>query len=428
MKTHHAQAALTVSLIAAMLAPGLAAGQQGVTPPSTSAAPSDFRVLMITFNPIIESQGGVRLTQLMGWNDPAASTSQYMADLAVASHGYVAYTLVTSLVIDDIPRKLDGFDYTDQTYLTCLANTSTCHMPDTVDYGKIFQDFDICARVATDGIDEVWLWGGPYFGYWEYNVRGPSLNITPENIPLCGNKTLYVMGFNYERGNPEMIEDFGHRTEGVLATHIAHGNWQQNEANEWNKFSLVAAPVSGYPYGHCGNVHYPPNGLSDYDWGNTRYVQSDCADYANYPQLTGTFAPVNCTAWGCNGYDYIRWWLYHLPHAGGTIDGNRNDWWRYVVDYDYALCPLTDPNCDGIVSVADVEQVASAWNCAAGQPCYRIHLDLNGDRVVDVADIASVAVRWGCTDAAACYRRQASARDTQRRSMTSWQTAADNRP
>ena len=22
-------------------------------------------------------------------------------------------------------------------------------------------------------IDEVWLWGGPYFGYWEYNVRGP---------------------------------------------------------------------------------------------------------------------------------------------------------------------------------------------------------------------------------------------------------------
>lgn len=33
-----------------------------VPPP---AAPSDFKVLMINFNPIIEAQGGVRLTQLI---------------------------------------------------------------------------------------------------------------------------------------------------------------------------------------------------------------------------------------------------------------------------------------------------------------------------------------------------------------------------
>lgn len=373
--------------------------------PSPAAVPSDFKVLMINFNPIIESQGGVRLTQLMGWGNPATLTSQYVDDLNVASHGYVAYDVVTSLLVDDIPRKLDGFDYTDATYLACIANPATCHMPDTVDYGRIFQDFDICTRVAQDGIDEVWLWGGPYFGYWEYNVRGPSLNITPENIPLCGDKTLFVMGFSYERGNAEMLEDFGHRSEGVLSAQIAHGNWQQNEANEWNKYTLVAAPISSYPYGHCGNIHYPPNGLSDYDWGNLRIVQSDCDDWYNYPQLTGAFASLNCTAWGCNGYSYIRWWLHHLPHAGGAIDGNRNDWWRYVVDYDYALCPMHDPDCDGVVSVADVQAVAARWNCAAGDPCYQIHLDLNGDRQIGVADITPVADRWGCGEGSSCYGR-----------------------
>jgi hypothetical protein len=28
-------------------------------------------------------------------------------------------------------------------------------------------------------------------------ISSPSLNILPENIPLCGDKTLYVMGFSY---------------------------------------------------------------------------------------------------------------------------------------------------------------------------------------------------------------------------------------
>jgi hypothetical protein len=367
------------------------------------AFPSDFKVLMINFNPIIESAGGVRLTELKGWHDPASLTAQYISDATVASHGYISYQVVTSFEVDDIPRKMDGFDYSDESYLLCIDNPATCHMPDTVDYGQIFEDFDICTRVEQDGIDEVWLWGGPYFGYWEYNLRGPFLNITPENIPLCGPKTLYVMGFNYERGNAEMLEDLGHRAEGVLVAHIADGNWQQNEANEWNKFSLVAAPVSTYLYGHCGNVHYPPNGLSDYDWGNLRYVQSDCDDWYNYPDLGNNFVSLNCTTWGCNGYSYISWWLQHLPHAGGTMDGHRNDWWRYVVDYDYALCPMHDPECDRMVTVVDIQLVAAAWNCASEDACYQLHLDLNGDRLVDILDIITVADRWGCVDGSDCY-------------------------
>jgi hypothetical protein len=303
--------------------------------PRSQATATDFKVFEIVFDPIIEAQGGARLTQLKGWAEPSNIDTQYITDIRTASHNYVQYSL-QRVVVDAIPPKKDGFHYTDSSYLQCLQNTTTCHMPDTVDYGKIFQDYAICDKVLNQGISEVWLWGGPYFGYWEYNVRGPRIAITPENIPQCGDKTLFVMGFNYERGLTEMLHNFGHRAEGILAQVIARGIWQQNEANDWNSFSLVAAPVSSAPYGHCGNVHYPPNGLSDYDYGNQRFVSSDCDDWLNYPNRTNTYKTINCEEWGCSGHGYHWWWLYRLPHAAGTTNGYLNDWWRYVVDYDNA--------------------------------------------------------------------------------------------
>lgn len=323
----------------------------------------------IIYNPIIEAEGDKTLIELKNWNDPVTLDAQHIADVDTASHGDVNYLIVDRYQIDDFPRKLDGFDYDDNTYLACLSNTSTCHQPDTVDYGRIFEDFDICTRVLTDSISEVWLWGGPYFGYWEYNVRGPSINITPENIPLCGNKTIYVMGFNYERGNPEMLEDMGHRTEGILAKEIADDNWQQNEDNDWNKFSLVAAPVSTYPYGHCGNVHYPPNGTSDYDWANTWQVSSDCDDWYNYPTLSDDFVTLNCEAWGCDGYDYKKWWLHHLPHASGIKDGHINDWWCYVMDYEAATRSQESP---GDVTIATGEEISISLDWSPNSSGYDV--------------------------------------------------------
>lgn len=155
-------------------------------------------MLEIVFDPTIEAQGGMGLTQLKGWTDPSSVDAQYVADIQVASHDYVQYS-IQRVVVDAIPQKMDGFQYRDSSYLQCLQDTTTCHMPDTVDYQKIFQDYDICTKVLSQWVSEVWLWGGPYFGYWEYNVKGPSLAITPENIPQCGNKTVLVMGFSYER-------------------------------------------------------------------------------------------------------------------------------------------------------------------------------------------------------------------------------------
>lgn len=79
--THPSLKMLTAVLLVALLSPGLASGsieqpaRDVISDSVTQAAPSDFKVLMITFNPTIESQGGVRLTQLMGWLELRCGTS-----------------------------------------------------------------------------------------------------------------------------------------------------------------------------------------------------------------------------------------------------------------------------------------------------------------------------------------------------------------
>lgn len=283
------------------------------------------RVLLIIFNPIIKSQGNKKLTQVKNWNDPVSLTNQYISDLYEVSNGFTDYKIKSKMEINDIPVKLDGFKYTEESYLNCLSNPSTCHQPDMVDYGKIFQKNNVCNLVKAMGISEVWLWGGPYFGYYEWNVKGPKMDLWSVNLPNCG-KTTYVMGFNYERGVGEMLEDFGHRTEGILTQVIANGNWQKNEDNEWNKFSL-------YPK-HCGNVHYGPNSVSDYDWSNQNYVSSNCDDWYTYPTLSGNYKNINCTQWGCDMRGHHKWWLKHLPKTTGTTNGKLNNWWQYMVNLD----------------------------------------------------------------------------------------------
>jgi hypothetical protein len=273
------------------------------------------KVFLLIYNPIINGQ---KLTLRQGWNNPDTITNSLLADFGSVSNGYVNYVVAERIEIDGIPAKYDsGFVYTDEQYINCLTNSSLCHMPDGVDYAKIFSDFGICNK----NIDEVWLWGGPYFGYQEF---------IPVNF--CG-PTQFVMGFNYERGVGEAWHDFGHRMEHVGISRVATGAWVQDETNEWNKFSLISS--------HCGNVHYPPGTNLDqieYNYFKTSPVNSDCDGYLNYP--TGPFvsAPITCSAWGCSAEGYMKWWLRHIPSKPGTtpVSGKTiyNNWWKYYAYYD----------------------------------------------------------------------------------------------
>lgn len=300
------------------------------------AVPVVKNVLVLEFNPIIESWGNQRLTALKNWNSPLQLEQAYIEDIHSVSGKVMNYHIVDRQVVDDIPIKFDGFDYTDETYLACLGNSQNCHQPDLVNYLDILNQFDVCGKRNRGEIDELWIWGGPYFGYWEAVMAGPNAFNTnaPPIIGSACAKDMHIMGFNYERGVPEMLEDMGHRVEGTMR-HV-YGSWQPVETHAWNRFTLRDIDISGQS--GCGNVHYGPNSQSDYDWGNTRFVTSSCEDWGNYPNLTGEAENFNCVRWGCNGYQYKKWWLAHLPkYRGLAPDGKLNNWWDYVQDYREAL-------------------------------------------------------------------------------------------
>lgn len=114
-----------------------------------------------------------------------------------------------------------------------------------------------------------------------------------------------------------------------------YGRWDYTvpleRMNTWERFTLYDKVAPGNA--GCGNVHFAPNSERDYDWGNQRYVWSNCDDWLNYPNLTGKKRLVNCDEWG--GGDiraHHRWWLNHLPKAPGLApDGKLANWWKYVL-------------------------------------------------------------------------------------------------
>ncbi|MEW6358112.1 MAG: hypothetical protein AB1696_17395 [Planctomycetota bacterium] len=292
------------------------------------------KVLVINFDP---SCGRAPLHEAARWNDPRKLTKEYIADVKKCSGGYVQYQVTEWKDVNNFPVLKDGFRYTAKQYMDCLQSGKGWHDPDNVDYVAIIKEFDLAKRVEEREIDEVWLWGGPYFGYWESTMAGKGAywcNSGPVEGVECP-RIFVIMGFNYERGVGEMLEDLGHRTENILAK--VFGRWDNlkpmEELNAWERFTLIDKHRPGHAA--CGNVHYAPNSESDYQWGNQRKVLSSGDDWLHYPRLTGKKRLVNCTEWG-NGdcREHHRWWFRHLPRASGRTDGKLNNWWDYVIDFN----------------------------------------------------------------------------------------------
>lgn len=325
-----------------------------VHPPAPPVRPITIKVIVLNYDPILRTKGNQRLSRFMGWHDPRQMTPQVVEALREASGGYVRYQIVEFIDVDAFPVKRDGFCYDEKSFLEMWADRSKAHQPDSVSYAAIFQQFRLKERVQREGVQEVWLWGAPYFGWDEYAMKIPGDRTyfqtdnpwfyRPYDIPDCG-KTVWVMGWNYERGVAEAIHSFGHRCEGILSLTVGQGTWdhQKSPENIWNRFTRVAKEFPNDA--QVGNIHYAPNSKSDYDYANKETVLSAADDWLNYPRLTGNKAPVNCESWGGPDYhlNYMKWWHARLPRAPGQTNGFYNNWWEYIVNYDEAVRRLPPP-------------------------------------------------------------------------------------
>lgn len=298
--------------------------------PATLPEPVYPKVLMITHNPVLRTQGGKTLKQYFNWNDPLALAQGYIHDVRECSFGYANYQIVEHVIVDEYPIKRDGFRYTEQSYLDAW-NRHQFHQPDGVDYHELVRQFRMIERVNNGEIDEVWLFGHPYGGYWESIMCGPGAfwcNAPPLDRTDHANRRFVIMGFNFERGVGEMLEDLGHRAESILYKVFdgIHG-----ESNLFDRFTRY--DKKNPAQAEVGNVHFAPNSLRDYDWGNTNPVLSRCDTWYNFPDLSGEPRFVDCAEWGHGDIRaHHRWWFTHFPHIKGETLGVSWNWWEYIID------------------------------------------------------------------------------------------------
>lgn len=290
---------------------------------------------MLNFDPIVKSEGGKRLHEVFKWGNPKELAAGYQGDVEKASGGFIKFKIVEWRDLDVYPTKTDGFHYDEATFLAAWRTKKGFHDPDGTDYERMAKDNGVVALVDSGKIDEVWMFGAPYFGFWESAMAGPgAFEINGgvyEKVP--SKRAFAVMGFNYERGVAEMVHDLCHRTEATMSR--VYGGWRVEElTTNWAKFAANFAQSNGVAA--VGTCHWPPNSEKDYDYANPRTVQSSADDWLTYPKLTGATKPVNRETWGGPDYhrNYLQWWFQRLPHAPGVnADGRLNNWWKYVFDY-----------------------------------------------------------------------------------------------
>ena len=305
-----------------------------VIPADNTTEPTQIttnRVLLIVYDPIMDVASGRKLSQTQGWHRPADLVTGFSADILQTSDGMARYEIVERIERDEFPAKTDGFRYSPSVYLDVMRGAVPPYMPQEADYEAILAEFNILERVANNEIDEVWLMGFPHAGFYESIMAGPQAfwcNAPAlKNTDLAGRRFI-VMGFSYERTVGEMLEAFTHRTESVMEKTFEK---TRGDDNLWHRFIRYEQKNPGQA--EMGNVHFAPNSERDYDWGNPRFVASNCHDWLNFPDFQGDVRQVNTREWG-NGDIRLhhQWWMKHIPHVAGRINGIHNNWWQYILD------------------------------------------------------------------------------------------------
>ena len=308
------------------------------------AEPAHIKVAVVYQNPIIYSAGGIRLHQKENWYNPKALVQQIIDVFAEATQGVVQFEVVEVLEDDTLFTLMNGHYVTPEEVATYLDepnwqslkdahNAGTLHF----DYNAMLNYYDFCSKREAGLIDEVWVYAWPYAGMYESQLTGDNA-FWWNSPPLRGNschQLLSIMGLNYERGLPEGVHSFGHRMESAIR-HI-YGRWDLHapDPNAWEIFTRIDKEIP--EMAHVGNIHFPPNGVKDYDYSNRTVVNTFADNWLRYPYLFNISRAVDCEEWGCTQLGYLRWWYAHIPRFKGVTDGVLNNWWHYFYDYEGAV-------------------------------------------------------------------------------------------
>ena len=199
---------------------------------------------------------------------------QYISTMIAASDNTLAYQVVIRKNIHDYPPLEDGRRYNDVTWAQAMADDKLAFRNQhggyvMADYVKIIQDLALLALIRDKVMDEVWMFGGPYFGFYESRMVGRgAFWCNAPGVEQTG-RLFVMMGYNYQRDVKEMVHDFGHRAESILGKQfnsMAFLNQLYGQqptpapANDFETFLL-----------QNGTTHRPPGG-ADYSQDELAWV------------------------------------------------------------------------------------------------------------------------------------------------------------
>ena len=301
--------------------------------PSSDKAPqlTILKTLVVVYNPTMDTSGK-KLSEYMSWNHVEDLMQGYISDIQQVSGGLVQHQVIERIDVDAFPAKVDGYVYDAQTYLNVIRGISPPYMPQEADYYAIIERFNILERVANHEIDEVWVFNFPHAGFYESIMGGPGAfwcNAPPLLNTEASQRRFVIMGFSYERGVGEMLENMGHRAESIMEKTFEKLTGYDNL---WNRFIRYEKTHPGQAA--LGNVHFAPNSDRDYDWGNPSTVMSECDDgLYNFPDFKGMTRKVTAADWGYGDIrEHHKWWLSHFPKIKGQRNGIDHNWWGYIAN------------------------------------------------------------------------------------------------
>ncbi len=291
-----------------------------------------LKTLVIVYDPIVDQARGRPLSQFMNWNRVEDLATGFMNDILEVSGGLARYQIVQRIDVDGFPAKVDGYVYDPQAYLNVVRGVARPYMPQEANYHAIIERFNILQLVAANEIDEVWVFNFPHAGFYESIMGGPAAfwcNAPPLKNTEASKRRFAIMGFSYERGVGEMLENMGHRAESIMEKTFER---LTGEDNLWRRFIRYQKTAPGRAA--VGNIHFAPNSQKDYDWNNPDPVLSECDDWLhNFPNFRGVIRTVAAAEWGSGDIrEHHKWWFRHIPRVAGRINGIHNNWWQYIMD------------------------------------------------------------------------------------------------
>jgi hypothetical protein len=210
------------------------------------------------------------------WNRTDDLVQQYVQTMMDISGRTLVYQVVDKVTVPDYPLLMDGRRYDDETWAGAMQDDKTA-LRDShgnymmSDYMRIIRDFELLQKVRDKKIDEVWMFGGPYFGFYESRMVGRDAVWCNAPAMEQPGRRFVIMGYNYQRGLKEMVHDFGHRAESILSIQFGSQTYLHK------LYGLQPCPACANEFEEWllenGTVHRKPGG-EDYGQDEIAWVKN----------------------------------------------------------------------------------------------------------------------------------------------------------